>query len=770
MSVNTQWDSLVINTGDLAYNRINAELDDEPRLFRGQNSFITLGGKLTKRSGTLEIANTTLGKRCDRLWVYETLETPPKVYIIGSFYNSVNGKWELHYNRTSTGAGWQAVPSLRDSQLSTYPHELVVSRGLAYIKSFPSSGSSEKLGTIIFDGSGNATPVSKPWGLLGPTTPAAIVGATTRLSAAINASTTTIPVVSDTGFPATPFTIQVDFEEMSVTAGLPGVSWTATRGANGTTAAEHGDNAVVIYRNWSASDHQVDVNWYWRYTYAWETITGQVSNRAPVQTNIDKLPSSTGPFFDLVPKLTVQGRADTTNYPNIKIHRTTDGGGTYYLLDEIANTGAGSITYEDDQLETGTSGGTFNDPIPDDVINTAIQAPTLTSNSPPPTVLAPLETGTDTPQRSSPVVSYSGRLWYAIGNVLFFSGDEEIQDGIPEECWPSGFKGNFFRYQYPITNLQPTADALYVFTLQATYQLTGTNLETFSVRPIYENIGHPYGHSRAVTRWNDVVAFLTHDFRVGLITNQSVAIVSDPLYTDLVDHSNLFAAEFDFKYWGDIDKEMLVVNGHVASDPTLSRQWVFDLKKSKRPSNFEDFKPFWNPPWTIQSTAMLSARITENTAQRRLIFWIWNVDETEGCLVYLDPTWRTGTDWIPVTEEVGFDFNAETQQVQVPAGNHVNALRRGAITPSLEYFVYDRTLFAGDSDPFHYYYVDDFWTDPIPANVAPPWRKYSKGYKTIVLPIKTSGQHFAFKIQKIQSTDLFECQNITIVFGPDLGR
>ena len=106
---------------------------------------------------------------------------------------------------------------------------------------------------------------------------------------------------------------------MTVTSGLPGTSWTVTRAANGTTAAEHDDNSVVIYRDWDASDHKVDVNWYWRYSYEIETVTGQISNRAPVQTNIDKLPSSSGPFFDLIPKLTVTGPNDTTNFPYLII-------------------------------------------------------------------------------------------------------------------------------------------------------------------------------------------------------------------------------------------------------------------------------------------------------------------------------------------------------------------------------------------------------------------------------------------------------------------
>lgn len=773
MSLNLNWDSNLFEKAEFPYDRIEAELSDKPRLFRGTNSYVTYGGKLGKRPGTTQIDNSTIAKRCDRLWVYETIESPPKVYIIGSFYNSVTGRWNLYYNRLSGGSpGWTSITSYRDSDLSTRPHELVVSRGLAYIKCFPSSGSSEKLGTIIFDGSGNGSPQTRPWGLLGPTEPAAIVGAVTRLNGAINSSTTSITVVSDTGFPSTPFTIQVDFEEMIVTSGLPGTSWTVTRAANGTTAAEHDDNSVVIYRDWDDSAHKVDVNWYWRYSYEIETVTGQISNRAPVQTNIDKLPSSTGPFFDLIPKIEVEGPNDTTNFPYLIISRTTDGGGTYYRLDRVANTG-GTITYEDNQLETGTSGGVFEDPIPDDVIDAATPSPSLTSNSPPPTVLEPLVIGVDTPQASTPIVSYATRNWYGIGNVVFFSGQEEITDGIPEECWPSGFRGNYFRFQFPVTNLQATSDALYVFTIQATYQITGTNRETFNVRPIFENIGHPYGHPRAVTRWGDVLAFLTHDFRIALINDSNIKIVSDPLFTDLVDQSATYTTEFDIKYWGDIDKEYLIISGHVISNTLRSKQWVLDLKKTGRKTNFEEYESFWFTPWTIRATASLSGRISETTGQRRMVFFIWNNTDATGSLVMLDPTGRTGTDFYPDSDggsNIGFDFNVETSLFNVPTGNHVNQLRLGGIVPVVYGFVYDRTLYPADTDPAHYCYLDDFWTDPIPVNVENwPRRRPSKGYKTIFCPVQQVAQHCAFKIQKINSTELFEMQNLTIIWNPDAG-
>lgn len=423
MSANTQWDNLQFNTLDLPYNRILGELSEERRFVRGNNMCVTLGGKLIRRPGTLNIANTSLSRRIDRLWLYETLDTPPRVYLVASVYNSSTTRWELYYIRLSDiTPTWTLFTSTRDCNNSTRPHEMVVSRGLAYIKGFPSAASSEKLGTIIFDGSASG-PRFMLWGLLGPTTPARVKGATTRLDDTLTDSTTVFDVVSSSGFPATPFDVQVEDEQMTIT-NVAGVTWTATRGVNGTTAAAHDIDTLVLWRNWTASDHRVDVNITWRYTYAYKSLTGHISNRAPLETNPDKLPSSTGPFIDQCPTMTYEGHADTTNIPTIVFYRTQDGGGTFFKLKELSNPGSGSQEFRDDDLETGASGGTFNDPLPDDQLDAATPSTSLTSNSPPPTVLEPQVTGTDTPIASTPLASYQSRIWFGLGNVLFYSSQE----------------------------------------------------------------------------------------------------------------------------------------------------------------------------------------------------------------------------------------------------------------------------------------------------------------------------------------------------------
>jgi hypothetical protein len=76
-------------------------------------------------------------------------------------------------------------------------------------------------------------------------------GAHTTLIAAMNATQTTVSVSSASGFPATSqFTVRIDNEFMTVTAGFGTTTWTVTRGANGSTAASH-VNAQSV--DWSTS-------------------------------------------------------------------------------------------------------------------------------------------------------------------------------------------------------------------------------------------------------------------------------------------------------------------------------------------------------------------------------------------------------------------------------------------------------------------------------------------------------------------------------------
>jgi hypothetical protein len=76
-------------------------------------------------------------------------------------------------------------------------------------------------------------------------------GAETTLTAALNATQTTVTVASASGFPSSQFKIRIDDEQMTVTSGFGTTTWTVSRGVNGTTAKTHANSQTVL--NWDAA-------------------------------------------------------------------------------------------------------------------------------------------------------------------------------------------------------------------------------------------------------------------------------------------------------------------------------------------------------------------------------------------------------------------------------------------------------------------------------------------------------------------------------------
>ena len=774
MAQNSQFDVLEFENLELPYNRVLHPLAKPPRLVGGYDNYVTLGGASVKRPGTLTVSPRPDQTRADRLWVYRTMEDTPITYFIASVLDSVTGLYYLEYcNVTTDPTTWVSLGSYRAINASVTPHEGVAARGRFYIKAFPGASTGEKLGSVIFDGTGGVVTV-RPWGILGPTTAVRLNATVGKLTAALTDTATTLSWSVTVGaFPAGyPFTVQVEYEEITVTSlAAPGV-YNVTRGANGTTAAAHDVGILVLYRDsWAASSHAVDVSQGWFYTYAYKSITGNVSNRAPLEENPDYPPSGTGPFKNLCPKIVIDlAGTDTTNIPTICIYRTTDGGGTFYKIDEVTNTGA-SLTYTDSTFGSGVAGVTENDPIPDAFINTAEVAPSLTSNGPPPSCAAPKVVGVDAVQQSSPLAYYQGRIWFWIENILYYSAQEELTEGIPEECFPSGLFGNFFRLQEEGQNLIATNSALYSWSEAQTYILTGSTKETFNIQPLYDNYGAAIRQHRAVTRYGSNVVFLTGDYRLAVIKDPGAKqpdIISDPLYDDFrqILESN-DETYFDIEYWADLEKEWLVVAICTPLNVANSRTYIYDIKKSQQKNT-----DFWNTPWSIPSTALASGIIPATPSeQKRLLYYLMDAEEEENaCVNYIDPRVNVGTDSFNGVQRP-YGWQIRTSLLTNPPGNHVNALRDPALDPFLYGVLYDRTLCPGDLDPSVFLYVDDYWTSPESMSyVNPPSRRgASKGYASRLLTRLGVGHRFAVEMQREATSDLIEVLNLSLVFQPEAG-
>lgn len=586
----------------LGYDARPTPPDDLPRLGKfSYDLFLTTQGSLSKRPGD----QSTVGKgavETVKMWEYNTLPANNGTvykYLVTSNYYSVTGKYVLIIYPSSFGSSY--IPTLRDCDVSERVHECIEYNGKLYVKSFPNSASSEKLGTIIVDGSGG-TLSATPWGLLPPTTPARITGDVTKLNGTLTATATTVTVDSTTGFDTPAGRIQIGTELIDYTGTTATTFTGCTRGAQGTDKAAHDDNTIVLQRDWAASDHKVEVNDGWYYSYAYKSITGQVSSRAPIEKNEDLLPSYTGPFFDLKPKVTVQGHSDTTNIPKIVMYRTKDGGGTFLKLEEITNTGSGSITYIDDSHGTGASSTTFNDPLPDDILDGEDReyAPSTVSNDPPPTVEPPQVTGTDTVSLLCySMATYAGRIWFAVGRHLYFSSREELVAGNNEESFKSGEGGNFIPFNELIVGLQATSLGLYVLTTGRFIRITGTTKDTFTDvqlaatgGPIPDNIKS----GRTITAVKEKIAFLGFDSTVYLVDDDKVQTISDPVIPFYAQQGQYLD---DIQYYKTYDYELIIVSYNqkdIALSDSYTYWYIYDLKKSQQLN-----RDIWWPPWRMNS-------------------------------------------------------------------------------------------------------------------------------------------------------------------------
>lgn len=640
-----------------------SKLAGEPVLYDGSNMYCTWGGTQKKRPPMVTIGPTTqLTTRCDRLWIYETLDATPNVYIVGSFYSS--GVWILRwFDANAVTPTWTTVTERRACNNSTLPHEGIVRRGKLFIKSFPMNAGTiggtnwDTLGSIILDGTGGNGIITHDWGAIGPTDPAALTN------------------------PA---------------------GWTASSGS------------VTVLNSWL-------------YAYTWVMQSGNETNRSPLETNPDKSPSGTGAFTNKIPAMAVVGPTDTTEYPYINIYRTTDGGGTFFLLKQIVNLG-GTQTFTDTYLESGASGGTFTNPTPDTQLNTTAVAPTTTSNGPPPTVAPPFTTGSDPIAPCTRIVEYAGRLWLGIGEYLFFSALEELNSGVPEECWPAGDQlPNFYRMPKGISQLEVTPSGLLVTTRTETIRVEGTNRASFNPRPFLGGVGGAALQNRGSIEAGDYAAWVTQDFRVVVIHRDSYAVLSNEIGSVIEGFADA-GMNIDIKFWAHGDKEWLLVAAHDPVTPANSRWLIYDMNLSRKLSGTN----FWFVPWVVQSSAIAVGQYHVMDSENRILTALWDGTYCRLTYMYLD-----ATDYEDLNPATGagsaYGWTLTTSLQTVPEGDHVNKLRAPNMSPCFTSVQVERTVVAGDADPSVSLYYDDFFSLPVPLPISdPPARRpQSTGYTTL---------------------------------------
>lgn len=682
MSATSEFDVQFLENLALPFDVATKELDPSPRYVAGQNMYITLGGKLALAPGINDTGLTsfTLSKRPDRLAIYETLESPPKVYVMASIFNSVTGWWEAWWLRVSAGVpAWTSVGTLRDVDKSTRPHEFLVARGLCFIKGFPDSGH-DKYGTVIFDGSSSG-PRTGPWGSPSPT-----------IAARCSASS-----------------------------------------------------------GWGASTHSVTVLFGWLYVYAWKDIFGNYSTRSPLEVDPSQNQSTTGTFSNKCPQVVVQGLADTTNWPQIGIFRTTDGGGTFCWVEDITNTGAGSITYTDQHNVVSSPG----DPTFDQNLNTQSIAPSTTSNIGPPPCDISGTIGTTQVATSTNMAYFAGRVWYAISRI-YFSGREEILNGVPEECFPNpnGINGNYYVVEGQPRLLAAGKNYLYIITSNEQLFVSGQNRSNFLLSSQTRDIGAASGFNRAIAAYRDGIFFLTQDLQVAaLVAGSDPAIISAPIGPTL--RAAITASttvSVDFCMWVRDGLQWLIVNVLDKATPANNQQFVYDLGRQ-----------FWFVPWKKKISAMAFGRISETDNNKHLVVMTW--DGATAKIGVLDPAFfqdTTGTNQSAPS--------ATTNLFNVPNGNHVNPVNNPVRTPIISYLITERTKFNSDTDPTVNMRLDEF-SGSFTALSAfdPTYRTQRTSFNTKWWPIEQAAQRVQLQINKAAANEAFELQTLGFIFKPDAG-
>jgi hypothetical protein len=244
---NPVWDYLYAgHTGSTCDQTLNNNINGASRMYVAGNLCLSPNVNLAQSTvivgGNVNVANNaSIGANTNMSTRVETYVGGNCLYATGSWATCTGNQDARHiYSKLSDGvttsvnhtapviappaadfATWyeNAIPGPSQSCTSS------TGSPPSFDSNYPSRDNS--LSTTV-----DLTPSSSYYCRVGP-------GATTTLISAITASQTTISVNSATGFPTTSFTVRIDDEYMTVTAGFGTTTWTVTRGVNSTTAAAH---------------------------------------------------------------------------------------------------------------------------------------------------------------------------------------------------------------------------------------------------------------------------------------------------------------------------------------------------------------------------------------------------------------------------------------------------------------------------------------------------------------------------------------------------
>ena len=221
--------------------------------------------------------------------------------------------------------------------------------------------------------------------------------------------------------------------------GVSGVSTTRLWGIDTPTVAP---TIGTISAAAPGLDAYVGYDYY--YTYC-NSSNSHESSPSPVS-------ACTGMFTDSQVPVSVTASSDS-QVDQIRVYRSTDGGSD-------APQDCAEITGSPFSNTTQT----INDVTLDEDLGTRF---------------APAELRNDPPVASSGFATFANRIWAKASNRVYFSGFEEIGNGVPEECWPSGGDGNSYPYPDQVNGLAGLDTLVVIATANNLFGIDGDSLDTF---------------------------------------------------------------------------------------------------------------------------------------------------------------------------------------------------------------------------------------------------------------------------------------------------
>ena len=168
------------------------------------------------------------------------------------------------------------------------------------------------------------------------------------------------------------------------------------------------------------------------------------------ESSMSALSTSTGIFTELAVQVNVLSSADL-QVNGINLYRTTDGGDAdpeaMRLVASLPNIDA---TYTDTTL---------------DIFLGLQTGPALYVNDP--------------PQPLDGLVWSNGRIWGKNGAKTWFTGNEEITNGIPAECMSDAINGNFYAWPSQVGRMAVTSNGVDIGVDEQFWQISGDTLSTF---------------------------------------------------------------------------------------------------------------------------------------------------------------------------------------------------------------------------------------------------------------------------------------------------